>query len=110
MRDTAGVRLCLELGRTETAQDRLRDAGVVEQGVGDRAWLHPWRDHERWHAHPVAGERRGLVIRWVLGRRDVVKEPAVLVVEDQQQRFLPRWTSRQRVVDEQRELLPVSDI
>ena len=40
----------------------------------------------------------------------MVKETPVLIVEDQQQRLVPLWTGGQRVVDEQHELLPVSDI
>jgi hypothetical protein len=81
---------------------------MVKQAVADRACLHPWRDHKRRYAHPIAREGVGVVVGRVLRRCDVVEEPAVLVVEDEQERLVPLRAGGEGVVDEQCELLPVS--
>ena len=72
----------------ESLQDRLDEAGVVELLMADLA-RHPRSDQQRGDAHPVRREPGAVVDvqrRW----GDVVVEPAMLVVDDDEQaRLMP---------------------
>ena len=74
-----------------------------------RPWLHPRRDDQRRYPHAVASERLGVVVGR-FGRRDVIEEAAVLVVEDDQERLFPLRAGCERVVDGEHELLAVPDV
>jgi len=103
------VAVVCEVGGAKALQDRLDDRCVVEQRVGYRTWLDPRRDDQRRDAYAVAAERLRVVVGGV-GRRDVVEEAAVLVVEDDQERFVPLRAGRQGVVDGEDKVLAVSDV
>ena len=101
------LRLMQGIG-TEARQDRFDDRGVIEQGVRCGGF-DPRRDDDRWHAHAVAGEHLGLIVGGV-GRRDVIVEAAVFVVDDLQQRAIPLRACGQRVIDGENEVLAVFDV
>jgi hypothetical protein len=71
---------------TEPQQNRLDDRCVIEKRRGYRARLDPRRDDQRRYPHAVASEHLRVVVGRA-GRRDVIEEAAVLVIEDDQHRF-----------------------
>ena len=65
----------LELGRTGTSSAGGCDAGVIETRCAERpSSAHPCRGREGRHPHPISGERHGLIMGRMLGRRDIVKD------------------------------------
>jgi hypothetical protein len=102
------LRLVQRIG-AEPQQNRLDDRGVIEQGARYRARLQPRRDDDRWHAHTVPAEHRGLIVSG-LGGRHVIVEAAIFVVDHDQQRTVPLGAGRERVVDGENEVLAVCDV
>ena len=108
-RPVPGLRRVLQCLGAEAQQNRLDDRGVIEDGPRHRTRFHPGRHYDRRYPHAVAAEHRGVVID-CLGRRDVIIEAAVLVIDDDQERTLPDRACRQGVIDGQNEVLAVADV
>ena len=91
---TVGIRADEEVG--ESAGDRC----VLEDFVDDSSWRDPWRDKDGGHAdaEPVEVERVGRAggvglrdeaVRRAGGRRNVIVDAAVLVVDDEDRGVRP---------------------
>src|SRR5207253_6489702 len=88
--------------------------GVIERLVVDRAALDKRRDHEARDAHARTLEARVVSawrrVRRNRERRDVIEEPSVLIVGDDEHRLRPPLgLARQCMVDTAHELLARTD-
>src|SRR5690349_23244282 len=74
-----------------------------------RPGLDPRRDDERRYPNPVSPKRLRRDLRGS-GWRHMIVEPAVLIVNDDQQSFLPLWTSHHGLHYSTHQILPFLDI
>jgi hypothetical protein len=91
-----------QVAGAEPQQDRLEDAGVVEQRLGYGPGLDLRGNDKSWYPHAVPAEGNRVVVGG-FGGWHVVEETAVLVIADDQECGVPVWVGGDCVIDRQGE-------